>query len=200
MLSLRDLTDGTGIGNFLKKYFIQESIMKSLILISIIFLIMISTGTTNLLCSDKENAISFQPLGFFFMWSNIEYERYISSAGDMAFTISGRIVLTTTSMGLSIMPGYFGKQWKGIGFSGRFYEDKRKMVGPYLGVNLDYLSGSAANQVFSWLGVEVGRKWTTGKDGGLFATPSLIGYIALVNHGGFKSVSGYAGVAAGYQF
>lgn len=147
----------------------------------------------------SRNAISFQPLGLFFLWSNIEYERYISNFENMSFTLSGRIVFTTPSMGLSIFKDYFPDMWKGVGFSGRFYMDKDKMTGSYLGFNLDYLS-STGDKVFSWLAVEIGHKWTTGRNRGLFITPSLLGYIALSNEGGFKSISYYAGVAIGYQF
>lgn len=174
-----------------------------------IFLIIVISLIVNINDSKAEvaeNAISFQPLGFFFAWTNFEYENKLTEvSGKNALALCGRVLLSTNDFGLTLfdqatLPG--DGQWYGAGIGTRYYVSSNKRIDDiYIGIDLDYMSSPNSNIDFTRLSVEVGKKYFPfSKNDGLFLCPQAMAYILFSAPKGFKEKSAYFTLSIGYQF
>ena len=166
---------------------------------------------------DPKNSIGLQPLGFLFAWSNLEYERLLTT-DPMPISVLGRINFSTQTIGKPLISPFkdekrYPDMWTGFGLGLRAYYDGRKMRSYFIGVGYDHLGGnyipeySYTNQAksgeLSWLSAEMGRKIVLGKSGqGVSITPTA-GMMFILNNTGetyFKSFSYSIGCTLGYEF
>lgn len=165
-----------------------------------------------------ENAVSFQPLGLLFFWSNVEYERLVVP-GDVPLSVLGRVNFTTQTIGTAWLSPFknseYNSMWTGFGAGARIYYGKNRMESFFAGINIDYCGGTYRNEYvywgqpteksgsFTWLSFEFGRKFVFGRNGhGLFLAPSASWIIFLERDlpTSFDGDSYSIGLALGYQF
>ena len=161
---------------------------------------------------DEMQSFSLQPLGFFFLRTNIEYERKIIEVEKMPLALQGRLNISTQNMSSSVVNDwvddtYISNTWFGIGTGARVYFG-RKMDEYYAGIHLDFMQGAVKedsddkNGMVFWLSIEAGTKYLLGRKGGFFFAPSLGLLLPLGDSdsseilGNFYSI----GFAIGYQF
>ncbi len=170
----------------------------------ILIMIFVAFLNLNLLMSnDMEqsfNSISFQPLGFIFSWSNIEYERMIGEIEhDFILSVNAKFLFSTHDFGVGLLYALPSDgQWLGLGIGAKVYNLSNEF---YFGFDYDFMSSpEKQGDNFSRLSLEIGEKYFISGSKGFYVCLQLVAYIFLTKLNGLKKASGYPALSIGYQF